>query len=103
MATLDYASTYNALKLSVSNNVAEVGPIARWALKTAGFPYLFLIDMTVIAVLLLLAMGVRSFYVRLGFPGFARTAFVFLLTPYAVIILAIVFNNVLVAFLGHYY
>jgi hypothetical protein len=102
MAILDSVSTYAALKLSVNNQVTEVGLIASWALKTGGFPYLFLVEMTIIAVLLLLAMGARLLYTRLGFPGFGRTAFVFLLIPYAIIIMAVVFNNILVTFLGQY-
>jgi hypothetical protein len=102
MAILDSVSTYTALKLSINNQVIEVGPIASWALKTGGFPYLFLVEMTIIAVLLLLAILARLFYIRLGFPGYGRTAFVFLLMPYTIIIMAVVFNNILVTFLGQY-
>jgi hypothetical protein len=102
MAFLDSVSTYTALNLSINNQVSEVGLIASWALKTGGFPYLFLVEITIIAVLLLLAMVIRLFYIRMGFPGFGRAAFVFLLAPYTIVILAVVFNNILVTFLGHY-
>jgi len=100
MALLDYVSTYAALKLTEHNQVTEVGPIAKWALQTGGFLKLFFIDVTVIAVLLLLASGARYIYTKWGFPGFGRTAFIFLLIPYAVFIFAVVFNNILVTFLG---
>ena len=102
MAILDSVSTYTALRLSINNQVTEVGLIASWALKTGGFPYLLLVEITIIAVLLLLANGARLLYIRLGFPGFGRTAFVFLLAPYTIIIMAVVFNNILVTFLGQY-
>jgi len=100
MAVLDYISTYSALKLTKHNQVAEVGPIAKWALETGGFLRLFFIDATVIAVLLLLASGARFLYTKWGFPGFGRTAFIFLLIPYAIFIFAVIFNNILVTFLG---
>jgi hypothetical protein len=103
MAILDSISTYTALNLSINNQVSEVGFIASWALKAGGFPYLFLAEMTIIATLLLLAMVARSLYARFGFPGFGRAAFVFMLVPYTIIIMAVVFNNILVTFLGHYY
>jgi len=102
MAILDYISTYTALELSRNNQVAEVGLVAKWALQTGGSSELFFVEMTAMVVLILLAMGARLLYTRLGFPGFGRTAFVFLLIPYALIIIAVVFNNILVAFLGHY-
>lgn len=101
MAILDYFSTYVAFELSRNNQVTEVGLLAKWVLQTGGFLELFLVEMTVMVVLILLAMGARLLYTRLGFPGFGRTAFVFLLIPYALIIVAVVFNNILVAFLGH--
>lgn len=99
MAILDYVSTYTALRLNVNNQVTEVGFIAKWALQTGGFVRLFFVDLTVIAVLLLLAVGARLLYIRLGFPGFGRAAFVFVLTPYSVFILAVIFNNILLTFL----
>ena len=99
MAILDYISTYTVLELVGSNQVAEVGLIAKWALQTGGFLALFFVEMTVMVVLILLAMGARLLYSRWGFPGFGRTAFVFLLIPYAIIIMAVVYNNVLNALL----
>ena len=99
LAVLDYISTYAALKLSGSNQVYEAGPLAGWALRIGGFPELLVIDTISIGVLILLAVGARFFYARLGFPGFGRTAFVFLLIPYSVVIMAVVINNILLTFL----
>ena len=102
MAVLDYISTYAALNFTRYDRVVEAGLMAKWALQTGGFLRLFFVDMIVISLLLLLAWGARLLFARLGFPGFGRVAFVFLLIPYAAIILAVVFNNVIVTFLGQY-
>ncbi len=100
MALLDYLSTIVALKLTHDNRVVEAGPMAKWALNLGGLPELFVVDAVVICMLLLLATGAQSLYSRLGFKGFGRAAFVLLILPYAVIILAVVYNNILVTFLG---
>ncbi len=99
LAVLDYISTFAALELSGNNQVYESGLLANWALETGGFIALFLVDAASIGALILLAIGVRSIYNRWGFPGFGRTGFVFLLIPYAVIIMAVVINNILLTFL----
>ena len=99
LAVLDYVSTFAALELSGNNQVYESGLLANWALETGGFFKLFMVDAASIGALILLAIGVRSLYNRWGFPGFGRTGFVFLLIPYAVIIMVVVINNILLTFL----
>lgn len=101
MAILDSVSTFAALKLS-AHHVTEVGLIASRALKAGGYPYLFLEQIIIIAALLLLAQGARLLYTRWGFPGFGRTAFIFLLIPYTTVISAFVINNIFVTFMGQY-
>ena len=101
MAILDSVSTFAALKLS-AHHVTEVGLIASRALKAGGYPYLFLEQIIIIAALLLLAQGARLLYTRWGFPGFGRTAFIFLLVPYTTVISAFVINNIFVTFMGQY-
>ena len=102
MAICDSISTFTALKLSANNHVTEVGLIASRALKAGGYPYLFLEQIIIIAALLLLAQGARLLYTRWGFPGFGRTAFIFLLIPYTTVISAFVINNIFVTFMGQY-
>jgi len=99
LAVLDYVSTFTALELSVNSHVSEVGLLAKWALQTGGFPGLLLMDAAAIVILICLAFGVRSLYTKLGFNGFGRAAFVFLLIPYFVFIMGVVVNNVLLTFL----
>jgi hypothetical protein len=99
IAAMDYVSTYAFLKISSNGNLVEGGPIAGWALQTGGFARLFLVDAGIVLSLILLAIGLRSIYTRWGFNAFGRAAFIFLLVPYFVVTLAVVFNNVLLAFL----
>ncbi len=99
-AFLDYASTFTFLKLSGSTNVVEGGPLAKWALQTGGFPALFLTDALSVGILIGLAVGARFLFRKLGFAGFGQAAFIFVLIPYAVIILAVIFNNILLSFVG---
>lgn len=98
LAVLDYVSTFAALELSGNPRIIEAGPLAGWALETGGFIMLFIVDVISIGALVLIALGVRALYIKLGFRGFARAALVFLLTPYAIIIMAVVINNVIVTF-----
>jgi hypothetical protein len=99
IAALDYVSTYAFLKLSSNPDLVEGGPIAGWALRTGGFGKLFLVDAAIVLSMIILAVGLRSLYTTWGFGGLGRAAFVILLIPYFVITLAVVFNNVLLAFL----
>lgn len=99
LAVLDYASTFTALELSGNNQISEIGLMAKWALQTGGFPKLLLVDAASIGILICLAIGARFLYSKLGFNGFGRAAFVFLLIPYFLFIWAAVVNNVLLAFL----
>jgi hypothetical protein len=99
LAVLDYVSTFAALELSGNNQISEAGLLAKWALETGGFLKLFLVDAGAIGTILFLAIGVRALYRKWGFPGFGRTGFVFLLIPYAVIIMGIVINNIILTFI----
>jgi hypothetical protein len=98
LGAMDYASTYAFLNYSKSHPF-EGGLLAGWALRTGGFLRLFLVDAASIAGIILLAIGVRYLYTRMGFRGFGRAAFVFSLFPYIMVALAVVYNNVLLAFL----
>lgn len=99
VAVLDYASTYAVLELSGKANVYEGGPLASWALQMGGFTGLFLVDMAAASTLLLAAIAIRSLHYKFGFKGFGRAAFVVVLVPYAVVTMAVVFNNVVLTFL----
>jgi hypothetical protein len=101
LACLDYISTLVFLTFG-SNKLAEGGLLAGWALRTGGFPKLFLVDMAVVGALIILALNVRSFYARLGFQRMGRAAFVFILVPYFVIIIAVVYNNILSTFISYF-
>jgi hypothetical protein len=98
LAFLDYVSTYAALRFNLSHQIAEVGLVAKWALATGGFTELLAVDAAIIGVLILTAFGVRALYTHFGFPGYGRSAFVFIFIPYAVIILPVVFNNIIMTF-----
>ena len=99
LAILDYVSTFTALEFSGNSHISEVGLLAKWALQTAGFPGLLIVDVVSIGTLICLAIGVRYLYTKLGFNGFGRAAFIFLLIPYFIVIMGVVVNNVLLAFL----
>jgi len=99
LAVLDYVSTYAVLELSGNEYVYEGGPLASWALQIGGFTWLFLVDMAAAIALLLVAITIRSLHSKFGFQGFGRTAFVFVLTPYVVITMAAVYNNIVLTFL----
>lgn len=99
VAVLDYASTYAFLELSGNPHAYEGGPLASWALQLGGFKHLFMVDMAALSALALAAIAIRFAYSKFGFKGFGRTAFVLLLVPYAVVALAIVFNNVVLTFM----
>ena len=94
MPALDLASTFAALELS-GKNIQEVGLIGRWSLATIGFAGLFGIEMACVGFLILLAIGAKTMYTRLGFNGFGRAAWVFILAPTFVAILVAVLNNVI--------
>ena len=98
LAVSDYVSTFMALRLSANHQISELGLMANWALNSGGFTQLFLVDATAIGALILLAFGVRALYNRFGFPGFARTAFIFIFVPYTVIIVPVIINNVFLTF-----
>ena len=98
VAILDYTSTFAALELS-GNQVYEAGLMAKWALKTGGFPGLFLVDVASVSALICMAAGARLLYRSLNLIGFGRAAFVLPIIPYFVITMGVVFNNVLVTLL----
>ncbi len=97
MATLDYASTFLALELSGNPGISEVGLIARGVLDKGGFPLLLLVDAIFVAALVSLAFGARYLYKKLGFAGFGRAAFVFVLVPYFAFTIVVVANNIILA------
>ena len=99
LAVLDYLSTFAALELSGNKYLYEGGPLANWALQTAGFTGLFLFDIAIISILLLTALTIRFLYFKFGFKGFGRTAFVVMLVPYVMATMAAIFNNVVLTFL----
>lgn len=99
LAALDYVSTYAALRLSGNRSIYESGLLARWSLETGGFTKLFLTDMTAIGILLLAALTFRFLFRKFGFHGFGRTSFVVTLTPYVVMTMAAIFNNVVLSLL----
>jgi hypothetical protein len=68
--------------------------MAAWALRIGGFLYLFVIDVIAAVVLSLIALIARYLYNKHGFTGYGRAAFVFILTPYIVITLFAVANNI---------
>jgi hypothetical protein len=99
MAIMDFVSTFIALALSGNDQIGEAGLLARWALRTGGFPRLLLADIVLIGTLVCLAICSRAFYKRAGFAGFGKAAFIFLLVPYLVVIMGVVINNTLLTFL----
>ena len=99
VAMLDYISTYAFLELSGNSRVFEAGPLAAWAFHTGGFTRLFWVDVAAVSTLIILASTAQFLYGKFGFRGFGRTAFVFALIPYAVITMAIIFNNIVLTFI----
>jgi len=99
VALLDYASTYAVLELSGKRYLNEGGPLASWALEKGGFGGLFLADLAAVTAISIAAIVARFIFLRFGFKGFARAAFVFLLTPYVVMALVAVVNNMVLAYL----
>ena len=99
LCALDYASTYAALELSRKPNVQEAGPLAGWALKTGGFPFLLLVDVLAAGALSLIAVAARYLYGRAGLTGYGRAAFVFALAAYVVRTAIAVVGNLVVGFM----
>jgi hypothetical protein len=93
LAVLDFVSTYAFLTFG-NPQVIEGGLLAAWALQTGGFLKLFLLDLVFITILILLATHLREIYSKFGFQGLGHTAFVFLLVPYFIVIMAVVYNNI---------
>ena len=99
LAMLDYTSTYAFLELSGNEALCESGRLASWALNKGGITLLLWVDLAAVSALVLLAISLRFFQFRFGFRGYGRTCFVVLLLPYAVITLAVIFNNVVLVFI----
>jgi hypothetical protein len=99
VALLDYGSTYAVLELSGKRYLNEGGPLASWALEKGGFGWLFLADLAAVTAISIAAIVARSLFLRFGFRGFGRAAFVFLLIPYVVMALVAVVNNMVLAYL----
>lgn len=94
LAGLDFLSTLAFLHFTGKGYAYEQGVLAQWALREGGLPVLFLVDLGVVLLVALIALGVRSLYRRYGFKGFGRAAFVVVLLPYAIMAVAAVINNV---------
>ncbi len=99
LAFLDFTSTLVALTISGNGKIYESGYLAKWALQTAGFGGLFIVDSVSIGAIVGLALIAKAFYKKLGLHGFARTAFILMLVPYFVIIWGVIVNNILMVFL----
>ena len=99
LATLDYISTYAFLELSGNRSLYEGGKLANWAIQKGGITLLLWTDVAAVSALILLAISLRLLQYRFGFRGYGRICFVVLLLPYAVITMAVVFNNIVLVFL----
>ena len=95
LAALDLVSTYTLLELSGKTHVYESGPPARWALQLGGFNGLYIMNAVAVGFLCVIATSARLFYTKFGLNGFARTAYVSVLVPYAIAAFAAVVNNFL--------
>lgn len=94
LAILDFTSTYILLELSQKTGVYESGLLAIWALDSGGFALLLIVDIAAAAFLSLVAFVARYLYTKRGLPGYGRAAFVFVLTPYIVLAVIAIINNV---------
>ena len=95
LAALDLISTYAFLELSGKPDVYEAGPLAAWALNRGGFNGLYIMNAVAVGSLSLIALAARRYYLKLGLKAFARTAYVVVLVPYALVAFAAVVNNLL--------
>ena len=98
LAILDFTSTYILLELSRKNGVYESGLLAMWAVDRGGFGFLLLVDMIAALLLSLAAFTARYLYIKHGFAGYGRAAFVFLLTPYIIMAAVAIINNIVLLF-----
>ena len=99
LAALDLISTYILLEHSGKPDVYESGLLAGWALAVAGYNGLYILNALAVGLLCGIAVGTRLFYQRFGLRGFARTAYVAVLVPYAMVAFAAVVNNVVLTFI----
>jgi len=97
LALLDYGTTYAVLELSGKDHLEEGGLLAGWVIREGGMGWLFLADVGVVLALSLMAVLARLSCLKFGFRGYGRAVFVVLLVPYAVVAVAAVINNILVA------
>lgn len=93
LAVADFLSTYTILELSGKTNVYESGLFANWALEVGGWGFLLLMDLAAAGALSLIALISRYVYVKKGYAGYGRAAFVFILTPYILFAAIAVINN----------
>ena len=99
LAALDLISTYALLELSGKTDVYEGGLLAKRALRLGGWNGLYIMNAGAVGFLSIVAVSARFFYGRFGLQGFARTAYVSVLVPYAVAASAAVVNNVVMTFI----
>lgn len=93
LAALDLISTYVLLELSGKTNLYEGGLLAAKALRWGGFDGLYIMNVACVGLLCIIACTARYCYARYGLEGFARTAYVVMLVPYAIVAFAAVVNN----------
>jgi hypothetical protein len=97
LAASDLISTYILLEVSGKAHVYESGLLASWALNAGGFNGLYIMNAVAVGLICVIAVAARLFYGRFGLIGFARTAYVAVLVPYALAALAAVVNNLVLA------
>lgn len=100
LAFLDFASTFTFLTYC-KGIVGEGGLLAGWALGAGGIPAILLMDVASVGLLIVLAFCVRSLYSSRGFQGLGRAGFVFLLTPYFIVVTAVVYNNIFATLISY--
>jgi len=99
LTILDFASTYAFLRLRPGTDVYESGALAAWALHNGGFAGLFVFDVLAVSIISGLALLVRYVVTKVGFAGYGRAAFVLMLTPYVIVTMAVIFNNIVITFI----
>jgi len=102
LALLDFSSTFSAIGLNHNNQIVEAGLLPSRALHTGGFSGLFILDVLYVGALICLAIGIRHLFRKYGFSGFGRAAFVLVLSPYLILAMATIFNNIFLAIISNF-
>ena len=75
LGMMDFTSTYVSLELIRKPHIVEKGPLAGWALRMGGFPFLLLVDVLAAVAMSAIAISTRYLYLRSGLSGYSRAAF----------------------------